>query len=305
MPCPLCGGLIHPVAGRCKHCKQDLTALRATRPAAVQLPALQANGKNGHHGNGHAHAAAHAAAPIALASPAAITAIAPAAPHPVDLPAAVLPPRPTGRSMPAQASESPGWLRWPVIVMILAVLAIIGAVAVMLWPSHAAHADKRPPPPAPDRMSTDQLPVTPVPAPPPRAADPWDPGPPSAPHARAVPVPPSPDSPDDTDQLGTPGNMYGGLLSAPGADLAMQLVSHLCARFTQCGIQNDAVAMYCSSMKALQQQGGTPKPVTCDKARRCLDEVDQLSCTAKVDDAFAIEQLMMKMPDCMDALTGC
>ncbi|HEY1553535.1 MAG TPA: hypothetical protein VGF94_01815 [Kofleriaceae bacterium] len=29
VPCPLCGGLIHPIAGRCKHCKQDLTELRA------------------------------------------------------------------------------------------------------------------------------------------------------------------------------------------------------------------------------------------------------------------------------------
>src|SRR5215510_7929017 len=41
VPCPLCGGLIHPIAGRCKHCKGDLSALRSTRPAAAAtLPAL-------------------------------------------------------------------------------------------------------------------------------------------------------------------------------------------------------------------------------------------------------------------------
>ncbi|HRC59196.1 MAG TPA: hypothetical protein PKU97_24905, partial [Kofleriaceae bacterium] len=29
MPCPFCGGLVHPIAGRCKHCKQDLAEHRA------------------------------------------------------------------------------------------------------------------------------------------------------------------------------------------------------------------------------------------------------------------------------------
>src|SRR5215207_126382 len=55
VPCPLCGGLIHPVAGRCKHCKEDLTQFRAGRPqAAAALPALNGkpvvstNGTNGH-----------------------------------------------------------------------------------------------------------------------------------------------------------------------------------------------------------------------------------------------------------------
>ena len=41
VPCPLCGGLIHPVAGRCKHCKEDLSQYRAGRPqAAAVLPPL-------------------------------------------------------------------------------------------------------------------------------------------------------------------------------------------------------------------------------------------------------------------------
>ena len=41
VPCPACGGLIHPVAGRCKHCKQDVAALRAGGPRpelAIVLP---------------------------------------------------------------------------------------------------------------------------------------------------------------------------------------------------------------------------------------------------------------------------
>ncbi|MBZ0235260.1 MAG: prepilin peptidase, partial [Deltaproteobacteria bacterium] len=40
--CPACGGQIHPIAGRCKHCKADLTRLRngaapAARPNLVAL----------------------------------------------------------------------------------------------------------------------------------------------------------------------------------------------------------------------------------------------------------------------------
>src|SRR5205814_5764562 len=61
VPCPLCGGLIHPVAGRCKHCKEDLSTFRAGRPqAAATLPAL----------NGHtitAPATLHAPPPVVAA----------------------------------------------------------------------------------------------------------------------------------------------------------------------------------------------------------------------------------------------
>ena len=33
VPCPVCRGPIHPVAGRCKHCRADLHALRFIRRA--------------------------------------------------------------------------------------------------------------------------------------------------------------------------------------------------------------------------------------------------------------------------------
>ena len=32
IPCPVCGQEIHPVAGRCKHCKTDLVKLRVRAP---------------------------------------------------------------------------------------------------------------------------------------------------------------------------------------------------------------------------------------------------------------------------------
>jgi cyclophilin family peptidyl-prolyl cis-trans isomerase len=41
--CPTCGGAVHPIASRCKHCRADLTALRGGHPAATaMLPALLA-----------------------------------------------------------------------------------------------------------------------------------------------------------------------------------------------------------------------------------------------------------------------
>lgn len=41
IPCPVCRGPIHPVAGRCKHCKADFGALRTGKPQAPSaLPAL-------------------------------------------------------------------------------------------------------------------------------------------------------------------------------------------------------------------------------------------------------------------------
>src|SRR5262245_53151632 len=90
VPCPLCGGLVHPIAGKCKHCKAELTGFQSARPAAsAPLPSLHKPVvTNGHppaqaHTNGHpVHPPIAAAAPVATAQE-----VQP-----------VLPPRPTARS---------------------------------------------------------------------------------------------------------------------------------------------------------------------------------------------------------------
>jgi len=154
VPCPLCGGLVHPIAGRCKHCKQDLTQFRGTRPhAAVPLPAL----------------------------------VAPPAPTPVPVAIVVteasqpvLPPRVTAQSV-AVADRRSAWRSWPSMVIALAIVAIVAAIAIMVWPDRSNDAKKAlPPPPAPERMDTSPLPphaqLTPVPpAAPPSQPDVWDP----------------------------------------------------------------------------------------------------------------------------------
>src|SRR5690349_20027513 len=90
VPCPLCGGLIDPVAGRCQHCEQDLSAHPGARPqAASPLPAL-AKG-----------------APFVVAMPAQDS-------------QPILPPRPTGRQVTARPEPRKLWRSWPVYVIILA-----------------------------------------------------------------------------------------------------------------------------------------------------------------------------------------
>ena len=278
VPCPLCGGLVHPVAGRCKHCKQDLTALRAGRPqASAALPSLL----------GGTSGTARAAPPRPVASP-------------LGERAPLLPPRPTGTSIAATTPSA--WRHWPIVVMAVAVLAILLAVVALVWPDHApAHAAvKQPPPPAPEHMNTDPLP-------PPRT-DPWDPGPatpPSPPHARALPVPPRP-SPADPDPPDDPGSLsqLGPLAMPSTGSFMIAMASHLCARFHQCGTHNDFIDMYCTGVQTLQQ--GMPAPaVTCAEGQRCLDAIERLSCTAQASDAAALSRVLVQFPDCIDAMTRC
>ena len=153
VPCPLCGGLIHPVAGRCKHCKQDLS--RAASRSARR-----------------GDAAARAAAGAGLARPSRCRSHVK---HAVAADLAAAPDRHAHRRAAAVARRRLRGRSWPMLVIVLAVAAIVGAVVIMVWPEHHG-AGEHPlkPPPAPERMDTDPLP-------PPRAGihgvDPWSNGP--------------------------------------------------------------------------------------------------------------------------------
>ena len=132
VPCPHCGGLIHPVAGRCKHCKEDLSVLRTNRPqAAAMLPSL--NGRPTPvpvAGNG---TSLHLAAP-------AVAAAVPLAVDPRDGSAPILPQRTTGHSMSAQRPRGSLLRNWPMLVIILAMIAIVTAVVIMVLPAGNSNA---------------------------------------------------------------------------------------------------------------------------------------------------------------------
>jgi len=291
VPCPLCGGFIHPVAGRCKHCKQDLSAFRSNRPAAAaQLPAL-----NGSASNGRAVAAPAIAIPV---------------PAPMREEARpILPPRPTAR--PGPVAEASAWRHWPIVVMALAVAAILVAVVVLLWPpSSTSHAGKLQPgagAPGGDNMETQPLApqVPPQAPPPPSNDDPWG-GPtpqPSKPHAQITPRPtpdPLPQDPmDDTDSLDQMLAQNGMATSGSTATM-MLIMQHLCDRVSQCGISASPIQLVCTGARTAH---ATVSP--CDARTRCLDHIDELSCSTKIDDQSALLPLMTQFQDCIDAMTRC
>lgn len=305
--CPVCGGLVHPVAGRCKHCKADLAELRGGRPpAATPLPPL-----NGHVNGANGHAAsAPAPSPIAQVNPAtAVYSPIPANGAAREASAPILPPRPTGRSIPAQSSG--GWRNWPIVVIALAVVAIVAAVAIMLWPPSKKDADPAralQPPPAPDRMDSDPLQQhgqltpsprrTPDPLPPDR--DPWNGAAPNAPNAPNNPPPASGTS------GGTGGGLGGGLFGddlgggAPDPrfpDMLVAVVDHACARLKTCRDVDEMARDLCEMFQQLPRATAP----TCRAAKQCLDQIDKLDC----HQAATTSSLLQTIPVCVEAETSC
>ncbi len=272
VPCPLCGGLIHPVAGRCKHCKQDLSALRAGRPAAAApLPALQLG-----------------AAPIAVPA-----VVKDAGSQPI------LPPRPTATRA---TTPEPRTARWPMVVIALAVIAIAGAVVIMVWPQHDPSSQHTlQPPPAPERMDTDPMPQ-------PGAADPWGN---NAPHSQVVPrstpdpipaQPPQP--PDDDQQFGFGGNVWGNATGALGGggspDFMFAAMGHACQKLKTCPNADDSLKSLCD---VYAQFPPTAPPPNCASAQRCLEAIDNMSCSQT---GFGSPLAVVNMfQDCTQAITSC
>jgi hypothetical protein len=286
VPCPLCGGLIHPIAGKCKHCKADLTAYRAARPAAnaalpplTQAPAPPVNGQATY-------------APVAHAVPFL---------HEVSQP--VLPPRPTGR-VPTAPSGS--WRSWPVVVIVVAMMAILAAVVLMVWPAHRDRDGKRLlPPPAPERMDTQTPPVTPQikPSTPPAAQaapqNPWSPQPGDpAHHPGAAQVdPPDPSDPDD--DPGSADDMFDALgsgrlrLNSTG-QIALAMTAHLCQKIARCS-NDQATQTTCDSLLRTPAR----PPASCPAFGRCLRQIDMLDC---MPDLMRTGMQLLRLGDCADAM---
>jgi len=298
IPCPLCGGLVHPVAGRCKHCKQDLAALRTGRAAAATPlpPLIHNNGTSG---------------PVANAMPQMITAIAP---NPIAIPQAaynpgpsgtVLPPRMTGRSAAVRPAKS-SWKSWPMLVIVLASVAIVVAVVMMVWPPGQTDQGRKmlSQPPAPERMETDPLP-------PPGAgntngADPWGghsqadpPKAPVTPRATPDPLPPKPQAPDPQDPFGS-SDPFAGLTSVSGGAVFQAVLVHACTKLKSCPNPDDTVTTMCDAF-AMFPKAPPPK---CDAATRCFDAIDKMDCATDLGN-MSPGDVVMKMQDCMTAATSC
>lgn len=328
VPCPVCGGLIHPIAGKCKHCKGDLAGVRGGRPAAAQaLPSIIAtnsaalnpsghtnghngyappglnghtNGHNGHNGHSNGHsayapipiAAQHVAMPMQLAR------------NYEDHGPSILPPRPTGRQQ-AAAPRAAWWKSWPLIVIVLAVLAIVTAVVLMVWPPGKSSAGggetntKGKMLPAPERMETN--PMVPKDQPPAKSGDPWNDNQPGA----KIDIP---DDPDDDLAGGnptppTPTPPRGRSAITGGGAVMLEVSTHFCDRAAACS-NDDMLRALCDQTRSSLKMFDVQPPTSCQSRTRCLQHVDTLDCSVDFS-MSALTQLTTKVQDCVEAVTRC
>ncbi len=320
VPCPLCGGLIHPIAGRCKHCKADVGTHREARPpASAALPPLAPRA-----GADPSLGPARPLDSSAYRGPAAGWTAAPSPAHvapnampssaaPVSLPGLVdsgpvLPPRQTATGTAVRPSR---WSNWPMIVIAIAAVMLAFAAVMLVWqpPTEAkASGRKLMAPPAPERMDTNPLP----PQRPGTGADPWAPPRGSVPRAPQQPADPDDDqsSIDPRDPLVDPFasprppaagagrpkvNPYASQRSDGGImQLAMQ---RMCRKAAVC---TPGLETMCDGLDGL----GTPVIPSCPAAKACLDAVERLDpCAGGIAATTRFTELVESIASCDDALS--
>jgi len=277
--CPVCGGAIHPIAGRCKHCKADLVKLReqaeqAARAARMNAPAVMPAGYQG--------APAPRPAPAQRAADkSGGTRAKPDSSAPVALPPAY-----------HQLPRSTWSQRWPYAVGAVALLAIglsIGMLAKGSPGDDEGGLGKRAPSSTP-HMVPDHMPAPMLPGPAPAPAP--DPGPQSA-----LP-PPGWGSPDPPPGWGTPNPTPQFPPPSPGSapaanQFAVALTTTVCAKLSDCGVIDSFSQVLCQQLAQ-----GAEDPEAEDRVRRgecsynqsaavaCLDTIRGLSCTAQPADVM-------------------
>jgi hypothetical protein len=315
--CPVCGQHIHPVAGKCKHCKTDLVKLReqqGVRAPRIDAAVLQS-------------AAAFVpqqptfgAAPPAMAAPPPIA--TPAAPDQAttlqDLPAVQLPAAATliqpmshnGHEVaayPVESSRSAWARRWPILVLAIAGVAILVCAYLLLFANDGSAEAKKASgkaPIGPDRMDTMPKPQGPTPTPSqpsPTPAVPHDTDPPPD-----DPAPPDfdPGAPPDPTPFGSGGPV------PPPEQFYGTLIDQACAKMKACGLDLSAGTGIdiCGQMRdsAADMQADAIRAGRCtydeNAARQCLDAVTALRCDANGTMDESIVDLFIGAPSCTMAL---
>ncbi len=276
--CPACGGPVHPVAGRCKHCKADLVAhreaeARARRAAQQAMHETARSAPPPPPGNPRAPSPAPAAAP---------------APHP-----RAQTPQPSLQPQVVYAEPSAWSRRWPLLVSAVALLAILVSLFFLL---HTSSGEAEPldhqtltnaPHVVPDQMPSPTLPQPQMPSVPDPdfAPQPLDPGGSTAPRAWTT-------APD------------------PGT-FSVALVETVCAKLTDCGISDDFSSVLCKEMAKGASNPALDAKVksgecTYDRAAAsaCLKAVSNMSCDMNdADDVAAWLGQASSMVDCAGAFT--
>lgn len=273
--CPACGGPIHPIAGRCKHCKADLTRLRGgAAPAAKASPAARPNlvalgGGNGHGTNGASVQSSAVATSAVMVPPPAEAALAPRA----------------------------GWSsRWPLVVALVAVIAIVASVALLLFGGGDSKKDRgvrRNDGPAPELTPTDPLaPQVTPPAPPPNGGQP---------HAGGIR--PDPRQPDPAPPVPTPPPPSPTSGPRTVNEFFTAAIDTACKRLATCS-SDDQIATYCTiARQSLPQYGQTLDQLCPDynsaAAAECLDSVSRFPCPSDgTVDPMAMSETLMGLSGC-------
>lgn len=284
--CPACGGAIHPIAGRCKHCKADLVAHREAE-ARARRAAQQAMRETNRSAAPPPPAKPNGRAP----SPAPANGSGPAR-----APAAQRRPQTPPPSLEQQVvyAEQSAWSRrWPLLVSAVALVAILVSLFFLLRSSNGEaeplghETSSNAPHIVPDQMPSPNMPQPQMPniPDPDFAPQPLDPGGGSAPRAWHT-------APD------------------PGM-FSVALVESVCAKLDSCGISDDFSSVLCKEMAK-----GASNPMldakvksgecTYDRAAAtaCLQAVSNMSCDMKdANDVAGWLSQASGMVDCAGAFT--
>lgn len=305
IPCPVCAQPVHPVAGRCKHCKTDLVKLRESR--GVRAPRLDP--------------ASLGAVPVMAPSP-----FAPAPMAGMAAGVAAAAPRldavdatPTPMPVPAAMSLGDGELiepappvrksRWPLIVMLLAGVAIVVCLALLLGgdePARAGGSSKRSGAgggmPAPDRMDT--MPAPPVPTPMQPAPDLRNPFDDPAPTPDPTPDPNNPFN----NPTPPPSPPRGGAVPT-AEEFSEAVIQHGCDRLKSCGM-DQTIGMICSAADTLGLADYTKELVRSGRctydpaaAGECLAAIDGFQCTGGTLDFDQLSKTFLSIGSCARALS--
>jgi hypothetical protein len=318
--CPACGGLIHPIAGRCKHCKTDLTAMRgpalAPPPAAAMAPrqlagapipppiaayapqpanvgpvtnwaarplgpAPAANGYNGH-GNGALHPLAPPGGGSFLPTSAASSGQVATA---------------------AQLARNSAWSRrWPIIVVILAAAAIAVSIYLLVKGNEqkSSKVKRSTVPTMDDGMNTNPLTgggqggATP---------DPWG-------QAPSLPPPPDDDDQIEDDDIlgggGGGGNPFAAPATAPPRDKFFQsMYSTVVERLETCGAPKDTVDSLRTVLGSLDidsSMGSLCREYDTVKAGACIKKLRDFPCVGMGSwDSTQVYSMFSSFTECSEA----
>lgn len=131
IPCPACGGPVHPIASRCKHCKADLLTMReqAARAARAERMGAPVPGQPAPLQNGPALRQTHKASPPPMAARRDQT----PAPTPAPTTTRAASPRPLTPAPVVVYAQPSAWSRrWPIAVSAVAIAAIAVSLVLLL-----------------------------------------------------------------------------------------------------------------------------------------------------------------------------